>query len=142
VLGKELRRVLRGPAPPLITFGRQPELVEAALGLRAVGWALRDEFVWVKGQKVLWTGGKKPRHAHEDVWWFVPAGAPPRAIHFDAAAVYPKRREGLTVLRKRPMNTSQASKSWKRLAAGRSAKAYDLDARWRVALEEACRGPH
>ena len=105
-LAHACRRLLRGKAPPFVVFGRQPQMSVLGRGFEAAGWELRDEALWVKGNTAIWHGGKKFRHAHENIWWFLPHGAPQEAIFFDAASISPARAQR-AVYRKRPLSETQ-----------------------------------
>lgn len=67
ILAGEIQRVLT-PAGTAYIFGRQPSLIDVHLQMRRF-FELQAEYVWDKGI-ALWTGGKHPTHAHEDIWWY------------------------------------------------------------------------
>ncbi len=83
-LTNQLDRVLDNTGT-LYVFGRQPSLIEPHLALAGV-FTLQTEYIWNKGTG-LWTGGNKPRHTHENVWWYRKAACKAGAITFNLEEV-------------------------------------------------------
>ncbi len=98
LLATELARVVRGPGCPVLVFCRIPEAMELWNAFRGP-FVLWDEFLWFKGDQALWTGGKKPRHLTEPIWWFLPRGSKSKDIYWDpvGSGLVPPRRSNLKV---------------------------------------------
>ena len=80
VLRDEAARVLARTGT-LYMFGRQPTLIPVHNAF-ASRFVLQAEYIWDKGSG-LWHEGKKPRNAHENVWWYRKADARPVDIVFN-----------------------------------------------------------
>ncbi len=82
----------------LYVFGRQPSLIIPHRALED-RFTLQAEYIWDKGAGGLWTGGKKPIHAHENIWWYRRRNGRAGDITFNLEEVGNSRPPGLKLSR-------------------------------------------